>query len=279
MKYKTSDLSKMLDVSANTIRRFEDKGYLSPDRDDKNQYRYFGNEDIEKITYISKYRKIGFSHDDIADMMNGDIFENCNRHRARMEEMDREIERLKSIRHMLKDNIGMIEAIERYQDSFYEMASVPVHYVLYKVADELVAGAGKKKLLHQFIYDFPEIEYIYIIRKEDILQRRIRCEEGVAVRAKWTDKRNMDMNQEGIEHYPRLDSVLRIVKLPLDFMNEDFAEKEQIKKLIFDDYFDYMKEHGYRLAGDAFGAKMGLSKEDGREYQYVVLGMPVEPEM
>ena len=40
MKYKTGDLSKILGVSANTIRRFTEKGYLNPDRNMDNRYRF-----------------------------------------------------------------------------------------------------------------------------------------------------------------------------------------------------------------------------------------------
>ncbi len=276
MKYKTSDLSKMLDVSANTIRRFAEKGYLSPQRNDGNQYRYFGDEDVEKITYISKYRKIGFGHDEIASMLNSNISHNCSVYEKKMQELDVEIARLQALRHMLKDDIMMMKGIEKYGTDFIEMDSVAVHYVSYKKGDEIREDSNTREALHQFIYDFPEIEYNYIIRKEDILNRKVRCEEAIAIRTKLANKRNLNLNNEAIEQYPACPSILRIIKLPIDFANGELAESEDIKKILYDDFFAYMQEKGYELAGDAFGAKIGFSKEDDREMQYIILGMPVK---
>lgn len=275
MKYKTSDLSKMLDVSANTIRRFAEKGYLSPDRSDQNQYRHFGNVDVEKITYISKYRKIGFSHEEIATMLNGDIFEASELYEKKMAELDAEIFRLQSLRHMVKDDVGMMKRMAEYGDEFIERDSVAMHYVSYKSDNKIATSDNKQKVLHRFIYDFPEIEYIYIIRKEDILKRRIRCEEAIGIRTNLARKRDIDVEDVDIELYPEVPSVLRFVRLPIDFNDENHPQKEEIKRILFDNYMEYMEEKGYRLDGDAVGVKIGFSREDGQEFQYVVLGMPV----
>ncbi len=279
MKYRTSDLSKMLDVSANTIRRFAEKGYLSPERNDENQYRYFGNGDVEKITYISKYRKIGFGHDEIAEMLNADVFDNCAMYQQKMEELDREIARLQSLRHMVKDDVNMMLGVKEYGNNFIERNSVAMHYVSYKVDDKIADSDNKQKQLHRFIYEFPEVEYIYIIRKEDILKRRVRCEEAIAIRSKLAYKRCIDLEDEAIESYPETPSVLRIVRLPIDFMDRDPGEQEDIKKILYDDYFAYMEEHGYMVAGDAVGVKISFSKEEEQEWQYVVLGIPVVEKM
>ena len=107
MKYKTSDLSKILNVSDNTIRRYAQKGYLNPERDEDTKYRYFNNSDVEKMAYISKYRKIGFGHEEIANMFQYDI-DQCNvTFEEKMEEIDREIKKLTYLRHMLKDDINI----------------------------------------------------------------------------------------------------------------------------------------------------------------------------
>ncbi len=275
MKYRTSDLSKMLDVSANTIRRFAEKGYLCPDRDDKTQYRYFGNVDVEKITYISKYRKIGFGHEEIANMLNADIDTNRVTYEKKMAELDAEIERLKSLRHMVKDDINMMKAVEEYGDDFIERNSVAMDYISYKIDEAIENSSTRQKVLHRFIYDFPEIEYIYIIRKDDIVNRRVRCEEAIGIRTKLALKREIPLEEKEIEHYPETPSVLRIVRLPIDFMDCEGEKLEAVKEILFDNFFKYMEEKGYILNGDAVGVKIGFSKEDGKEWQYVVLGMPI----
>ena len=51
MKYNTNDLSEILDVTTNTIRRFEERGYLNPERDGANGYRVFDSGDLEKAIW------------------------------------------------------------------------------------------------------------------------------------------------------------------------------------------------------------------------------------
>ena len=44
------------------------------------------------------------------------------------------------------------------------MTSVGLYYVPYKLGAHIKTEADRKKQLHRFIYDFPETEYVYIIR-------------------------------------------------------------------------------------------------------------------
>ena len=46
MRYKISELAKLLGVSTNTVRRYEDMGYISAVRDEKSGYRYNNDDDI-----------------------------------------------------------------------------------------------------------------------------------------------------------------------------------------------------------------------------------------
>ncbi|MBE5877622.1 MAG: MerR family transcriptional regulator [Lachnospiraceae bacterium] len=276
MKYKTSDLSKMLNVSANTIRRFAEKGYLSPQRDDDNQYRYFENSDVEKTTYISKYRKIGFGHEEIADMFQSDLFGNCAIYEKKMAELDKEIMRLKFHRHMLKDDINLIQRSKTYGEEFQEKNCIDLSYVSYKTDREMKNDKKRIEEVHRFLYDFPEIRYIYIVRKEDILKRRIRYEEAIAIRQELVDYLNLDVNSEVIEYYPMHTSIMRVVKLPIDFRNGNVMENNDVKTLLYDNFFAYMEEKGYVLAGDAVGVKIGFSKEEGQEMQYILFSMPVD---
>lgn len=276
MKYKTSDLSKMLSVSDNTIRRFAEKGYLAPWRDEDNQYRYFGNADVEKVTYISKYRKIGFGHDEIGEIFQSDIPEIIDIYEQKREELRQEINRLKNLRHMLKDNIGMMKNISIQKDDFIEMPSVPVYYVPYKTEEKIKNNSSCREALHHFLYDFPEIEYAYIFKKEDVLSRTLKYEEIIAVSAILADKRGYDVSHEEVRFYPKFPSILKVVKVPLDLSAENLIEVEDLKKRLYDDFFDYMSEHDYELAGDAIGVKIGFSLEEGQELQYLILGMPVQ---
>ena len=61
MKYKISELAKLLGVSTNTVRRYEDMGYISAVRDEKSGYRYYNDDDIFSVMnaklHVILYRK------------------------------------------------------------------------------------------------------------------------------------------------------------------------------------------------------------------------------
>ncbi len=76
--------------------------------------------------------------------------------------------------------------------------------------------------------------------------------------------------------YERHSSILRFTRLPFDFMDENRISREELRQVLFDDFFNYMEEHGLCLAGDVFGLKIGFSREGGQEWQYVLMHFPVD---
>lgn len=66
MKYKISELAKLLGVSTNTVRRYEDMGYISAVRDENSGYRYYNDDDIFSVMNAKMHVKYGFSHEQIA---------------------------------------------------------------------------------------------------------------------------------------------------------------------------------------------------------------------
>ena len=68
MRYKISDLAKLLDVSTNTVRRYEDMGYISAVRDENSGYRYYDDDGIFGVLNAKMHVKYGFSHEQIAKM-------------------------------------------------------------------------------------------------------------------------------------------------------------------------------------------------------------------
>ena len=52
--------------------------------------------------------------------------------------------------------------------------------------------------------------------------------------------------------------------------------KEKLKKLLYGDFLDYIKQNNLCITGDMLGVKIGFSYEDDREWQYVLLSLPVK---
>lgn len=121
----------------------------------------------------------------------------------------------------------------------------------------------------------PEFEYIYLFAKEDVEAGRIVYSEGVAANQLMTPKYKINVAPPVLS-YESHPSILRFTRLPFDFKKKSRAAKQELQQILFGDFFDYMKEHDYVLAGDVLGVKIGFSKEEGQEWQYVLMHFPVD---
>jgi len=277
MNYKVSDLSKILDISSNTVRRYEGMGYLSPDRMDANGYRVYGAGDVTKMIIINNYRKLGFSHAEIAKIFKGSYHEKIELYEERLAAMDKELELLSGLRHMLKDDLALMKKIEAVQDGFYQRDCVPMNYVLYSENGELLKEDERLDTIQEYFYNATELRYIYIFKKGEIEQGIFNCNEGIAVKDVHMERFGLKLNgYTGV--YEKKPSIMKIVKLPLNFSECEQEEKDRLFHEIFDDVLQYIKENGYVMDGDVIGIKISMSLEEETEAQYVLISIPFSKE-
>lgn len=275
MEYNTNDLSKILDVSTNTIRRFEGKGYLSADRNEQNGYRKFTHTDVEKLMYVAKYRKVGFSHEEIPEILQEDLETIIGRFRGKKDEIDAQIAHLQALSHMLKDDIMLMKRVEEYGSEVVEFTCSPFHYVLYQKRGKLCVSGEQAQALHHFMSTCTEFEYLYLFEQTDVETERMVYSEGVGANQRCTAKYGVNISKSVVS-FERQPCILRFMRIPLDFKGEAERSPKEMFEYLFGPFKEYMKEHDLTVAGDALGLKIGYSKEEGKEWQYVLLHLPVE---
>lgn len=69
MKYKSGDVEKILGISVETLRFFENIGLVKPYRDPVNNYRYYNSLDLNKIVAYKFYRGYEFTLDESLDIL------------------------------------------------------------------------------------------------------------------------------------------------------------------------------------------------------------------
>lgn len=274
MKYTTNDLSKILDVSTNTIRRYEEKGFLHAVRNENNGYREFDIVDVEKLMYTSKYRKVGFSQEEILAVFSENIHSRLERFSDRMRDIDFQIEKLKAIRHLLKDDSNLIHRIEDFGQEIKKYPASPMHYILYQIGGDVKLGKEQTIALHDFLGKCWEYEYIYLFMKEDVLAEILNYSEGVAANQKLTEKYGIEI-KEPIAAYPGVDCIMKVVRIPLDLKNEAVMSGDELKYTLFGQFNEYIRENGLSLKGNVIGVKLGLSHENGNDWQYVLMHVPI----
>lgn len=68
--YKIGDVAKLLGITSETIRRYENHGIVKPIKSKRTGYRYYQIWDIRALTRARMYRKMGYSLIEAADLIN-----------------------------------------------------------------------------------------------------------------------------------------------------------------------------------------------------------------
>lgn len=70
MKYKISEVAKLLDITPEAIRYYESKGIITPERSEDTGYRYYSGWEIHMLIRARTYRELGYSLDETANLLN-----------------------------------------------------------------------------------------------------------------------------------------------------------------------------------------------------------------
>ena len=277
MKYNTNDLSKILDVTTNTIRRYEDKGFLNPERNDQNGYRVFDSGELEKAIYIGRYRKMGFDHNDIANLFQENMGMGLRRFQVKMKELDEKISALMATRHMLNDDIILMERGTANKGEIFEKNCRAFYYILYHKNGRMNTEGKNGEAYRRFVEECPEIKYIYIFDKENVENENLVYSEGIASNEIFTGLYDVKV-EPPIRYYESCPSLMRFARIPIDMENEGQMSRADIKKMLFGDFLAYIEQNNFKITGDMIGIKIGFSREEDKEWQYVFLNLPVEKE-
>lgn len=273
MRYKISDLAKLLDVSTNTVRRYEDMGYISAVRDENSGYRYYDDDGIFGVLNAKMHVKYGFSHEQIAKMQHFSLEQSIEAYKERMDEMDRQIAYMTYLRHRLKDDYVLMNKAAVNSD-IYEKNSLDLRYVLYKYGEKLLQEPEWLLQVKEFLYNSPELQHIYMIPKEEIEKGRFTICCGIAVKEEHVEKYSLKTNDYA-GHYTAKPSVMGISRVPakLSLMSE--KSDDEVRQIMIGKHITYMKEHNFKVAGDVTGIVISKAYEDEEEMLYVLMCVPV----
>ncbi len=102
MKYKIGDVARMLGISTDLLRYYEKKGVVSPQKGERNDYRYYETWDINFLMDCLWFKQFNFSIEEIAHMVSGSGFDEL---RDTLEAKEEEIERNLRRQQLLLDRL------------------------------------------------------------------------------------------------------------------------------------------------------------------------------
>ncbi|MDO5018471.1 MAG: MerR family transcriptional regulator [Lagierella massiliensis] len=108
---RVKEVSEITGLSDSTIRYYEKEKLLLNVTRSKNGYRQYDDEDVEVLQFIKKARNLGFRLEEIKEIialkkMGNSTCDYVTSHmRKKIEEIDKEINRLKNERQLLVDHL------------------------------------------------------------------------------------------------------------------------------------------------------------------------------
>ena len=269
MKLKINELAKVLGITTMTLRRYEKKGYLTPERDGAD-YRWFDDIDIVRMVQIRLLRKCGFSHSDISGFM-----ENTTEHireisARRLEELDEEMRRLKFLRHWLKDNIQLLDRINELGDGFSQRECPPVRYVIYGTNHEIYKEKERIKTINDFLYTIEEVQPMLVIKKDRFFTPAPTLHRGLAVKEQDIERLGIQEIMEKdsfIQVYPKQTCVYGIMGCDKTDESRHNAHIDFCKRLD-----KYLKENNYTVNGDIMAFILGVLGEQ----EHYMMCVPVK---
>lgn len=127
---RIGEVAQRTGLSISNIRFYEKKGLIGPDRNAQNRYREYGEEDVRRLEEIILYRKMDFTIETIADLLE---------HKTDVQQaMEAQIDQLEEQKQKLQGSIDLCRKI--VSDQAYENLDV-AYYMNYVKAEE---ADGKK---------------------------------------------------------------------------------------------------------------------------------------
>ncbi len=274
MKYKISELAKLLDVSTNTIRRYEKKGYFEAVPDDKSGYKYYEDDSVFNVINAKLLRKYGFSHEEIDIINDYNLDENIHCFEEKMKELDEKLAYYTYVRHRMKDDLVLMRKIQSRKE-VYEAECTEMVYVLYSDGKKLLMEPERLQKIKEFLYDSPEVQRVYFISKEDFDNNTLILKRGWAIKDMHMEKYHMTESDYTVR-YKAHRSVMQIVKVPLKTSEFETFSNDEIKNMLLKEHLEYINNNNLEIAGDIIAVVITKVKEEGKEVVYFLVSIPVD---
>lgn len=130
MLYKIGEVSKLLNIPVETIRYYEEKGFIHPFKDKNSGYRYFDAWDINFLMEYKKYRSMEFSQKDILEIQREDSIDEI---KSKLLDIEKETEYKITKYRMLKKKLNETNKILCEMDDYlnqYKTVDFPDTYFI-----------------------------------------------------------------------------------------------------------------------------------------------------
>ncbi|MDR0812895.1 MAG: MerR family transcriptional regulator [Oscillospiraceae bacterium] len=266
-KYKIGDVARILGISADLIRYYEEKGVVAPEKDPSNKYRYYDTWDINYLIDCLWYKNYGFSIENVAQMVStytyptlldalenktGEIRDEIRRKELLLQRIEKFRERLSTTRSLVGD--------------FEIVTNKPFYYYINRHNSEYDDNISLREISRRWLKYMPFTRRYFEISRDALAGGEDEYVWGFSVSPQYVSEFNIDI-------VPPVAQMPESLCVHSAFKSAGL-DRFSAKKLNF--LLQYAEENGYTPTRNAFGNLACSVLEDGVQTGYFEAWLPVK---
>lgn len=261
-KYHTSDLIKFLGVPRDTLRFYEEKGLLNPEKNSENNYRNYDMFDMYNLMIIDFHKKRGMTINQIQDLLKkGDIQDIQSLLESKREELVKMIYDAQCMLKRIEDTQKFSRDLESKLNIF-TVKPLPLYRINGEISDFIA------------IEEYEDVKNIMNSNNNDMLSqimRYITFNKNNVTDTKMFIVNAAELKEEsGIYlEYPKC----------LYTVAEEFQPKNEREDLMQDMHrlsAEYADTHGLKLLGEAFAMIRLITCKESKTKTYIEIYIPFQ---
>lgn len=243
MHDKISDISAILGISPQSVRLYEKHGIVKMEKDAETGYRYFSRPELNTLLNARHLRAYDFNLPEIAVLLNdAALDEICPACDARIDAMERELERRKAVlEHLKEERQHIAQAISTVGQC--RICTSPSFYFLpYMANDVLLRSPALRAALREWSACTPFVSRVSFVSRE-----RLSSREADMLTGYFLEKKHAGMLPQSALNPARFCPPVRCVYTT--FFVERDSHSTSIRNF-FQHALDYLDSNGLDLAKD-----------------------------
>ena len=274
MKYRIGEIANLAGVSAESLRFFEKRGLVSPQRDEESGHRYYSMVDYNVLMRTRGYSRFGFTLTEVANLMDScdleDLAQEFTRQQERLFFQLRQQQLLyyclkAQSRHLCRVSGMLGQCVVEYSPAFYGI--IFRKDLSLTDRDDLKKSAqawGELKPFAETLLSFP----LDVLSKKE--GQPFTYYHGFCMEEDFAKEFGLTQKPE-VLYFPRRRAVYTVEEIPYESrLNRNY------ENFSFQRALDFIEKNGLTLCGDSFGRTLHTSKKGGKVCHYTEQWFPIE---
>lgn len=254
MRYSIGEISKITGISKDRLRNYEKQGIIKPQREPDNQYRFYTEQDIDRILTLELYRAAELNLPTISKICTDSTVEDITSYLRENEDViEKQMKHLASIQNRTKELLHSCERIEKHLNKIC-VATMRPYEIIGEIDD---------------YRSYQEYDKLFKLREDDqpIVYKMHRCI--------LFDKNGIYSNRM-IVTKPLDDSGNMKKQRCVYTVVQDGENNQNPLMDTFEKCMEFCKENQLKPTGEAFVGMLLLHCRNGKIQSYLEIEGPVE---